>query len=207
MITRFPCVPEGTAELRGNPFRRKEYIMNTRPMTQRRRQSLILLIAALAGAVAAIWFYLPKTVCKTIPLCSKSGETAEIQLDVTWRRRLLRPNRLYGCVTFQGQTFYSRYGYELLNGNLLEIPVELSFANGLRQKFSGEPTEFCFLLLDADGAFQAQSAETSVWIESLSGESFRRIRVSAPGTDGREVQFFGPSESVEQASAIARAFR
>ena len=207
MITRFPCVPEGTAEHRGNPFRRKEYIMNTRPMTKRRRQSLILLIAALAGAVAAIWFYLPKTVCKTIPLCSESGETAEIQLDVTWRRRLLRPNRLYGCVTFQGQTFYSRYGYELLNGNILEIPVELSFANGLRQKFSGEPTEFCFLLLDADGAFQAQSAETSVWIESLSGESFRRIRVSAPGTDGREVQFFGPSESVEQASAIARAFR
>ena len=200
-------MPEGTAEHRGNPFRRKEYIMNTRPMTKRRRQSLILLIAALAGAVAAIWFYLPKTVCKTIPLCSESGETAEIQLSVTWRRRLLRPNRLYGCVTFQGQTFYSRYGYELLNGNLLEIPVELSFANGLRQKFSGEPTEFCFLLLDADGAFQAQSAETSVWIESLSGESFRRIRVSAPGADGREVQFFGPSESVEQASAIARAFR
>ena len=200
-------MPEGTAEHRGNPFRINEYNMNTRPMTKRRRQSLILLIAALAGAVAAIWFYLPKTVCKTIPLCSESGETAEIQLDVTWRRRLLRPNRLYGCVTFQGQTFYSRYGYELLNGNLLEIPVELSFANGLRQKFSGEPTEFCFLLLDADGAFQAQSAETSVWIESLSGESFRRIRVSAPGTDGREVQFFGPSESVEQASAIARAFR
>lgn len=181
--------------------------MSERPMTAHRKKSLILLIAAIAGAITAVWFYLPKTVCKTIPLCTESGETAEIQLDVTWRRRLLRPNRLYGCVTFQGQTYYSRYGYELLNGNLLEVPIELSFINGLRQKFSGELKEFCFLLLDEDGAFQAQSTETSVWIESLSGESFRRIRVSAPGSDGQEVHFFGPAESVEQASAIARAFQ
>lgn len=176
-------------------------------MTPHRRKSFFLLIAALAGAVTAVWFYLPKTVCKTIPLCSETGETAEIQLDVTWRRRLLRPNRLYGCVTFQGQTFYSRYGYELLNGNLLEIPVELSFVNGLRQKYSGGRAEFCFLLLEEDGTFQAPTAETSVWLESLSGDSFRRIRVSAPGANGLETHFFGPADSAGQASAVARAFR
>lgn len=72
-----------------------------------RHRALLVSVLLLLIAVLAFWFYTPKTVRKTIPLCSETGERAELTLDVSWHRRLLQPNRLYGRVTLNGQPFYS----------------------------------------------------------------------------------------------------
>lgn len=173
-----------------------------RTFCQRHKMLLVFLLILLTGCLA-IWFYTPKTICKTIPLCSESGESTEITLDVTWRRRLLRPNRLYGRVTLNGQAYYSQYGYEQLNGTWKEIPYELGFFEGLRQKFSGDVLSFEFLTLDETGAFCAPTSESSVWLESLTGESFRFLRVSAVDSTGEPVLFYGPATAAEEAARLA----
>lgn len=168
-----------------------------------RHRALLVGVLLLLIAVLAFWFYTPKTVRKTIPLCSETGERAELTLDVSWHRRLLQPNRLYGRVTLNGQPFYSRYGYELVNGTLKEIPYELGFFAGLRQKFAGASRSFEFSTLDESGAFSEQTAESSVWLEPLTGESFRFLRVSVQNADGSPVLFYGAATSPEEAAQIA----
>lgn len=168
-----------------------------------RHKALPVCLLILLITVLALWFYAPKTIRKTVPLCSESGECTEITLDVTWHRRLLRPNRLYGRVTLNGQPFYSRYGYELVDGTLKKIPYELGFFTGLRQKLSGASRSFEFSTLDESGAFSERTAESTVWLESLAGESFRFLRVCVRNADGAPILFYGAATTAEEAARIA----
>lgn len=168
-----------------------------------RHRALLVGLLLLLITVLALWFYAPKTIRKTVPLCSESGECTEITLDVTWHRRLLQPNRLYGRIVLNGQPFYSRYGYELVNGTLKKIPYELGFFAGLRQKLNGTSRSFEFSTLDESGAFSERTAESSVWLEPLTGESFRFLRVCIQNADGSPVLFYGAATSPEDAARIA----
>ena len=172
-----------------------------------------LLLAAAAAAALTVFFvcfYTPKEVCLTVPVCSLSGETAELSLDVVWRRRLFSPNRLTGRASLFGQTYYSRGGYERPDGTLKIYGSDTGFFEGLGQKFSGNRLYPFSLLSEPGGTFPFQ-IEHELILSEISGESFRRFQLACtdvPAADGSGMTvFFGPAETAAEAEAIWAAIQ
>ncbi len=175
----------------------------------RKRKLWIALAAALLLAGFLVWFYTPREIRRTVPVCSLSGETAELELDVVWRRRLLRPDRLHGRVSLLGQTYYSREGYKRPDGTWKVFNDGAGFFEGIRQKFSGSRLWVFSPLSETGGAFPFQEDRTLVF-SSISGESFRRFQLACSdirNAEGNLTVFFGPADSAGKASAVWEAIQ
>ncbi len=174
---------------------------------QKRKLWIVLAAAALLVGYLA-WFNTPREIRQTFSVCSLSGETAKLDLDVVWRRRLFRPDRLHGQASLLGKTYYSREGYQRPDGTWKIYDTGTGFFEGIRQKFSGNHRVFS-LLSEQGSTFPVQAEHTLIF-NSICGESFRRFQFTC--TDIRDavgnlIVFFGPADSVGQAGTVWEAIQ
>lgn len=170
---------------------------------QKRKLWIALAVAALLVGFL-VWFYTPREIRQTVPVCSLSGETAELELDVIWRRRLLRPDRLHGRASLLGKTYYSREGYERPDGTWKIFDADTGFFEGIKQKFSGSRL-WVFSPLSEPGDTSPFREEHALTFREISGDSFRRFQLACSdirSADGSPTVFFGSANTAAEAEAV-----
>lgn len=108
--------------------------------------AVAVLLLLFAGCVAYLW---PVGKQLRVTMCTAKGETAEVVIDVRFRRSLIYPTVMEGTITFDGRD-YREFGEE--RGSFLE---------GIREKaeYGGDPP--------VEYYGPAESAEEAERIKSL----------------------------------------
>lgn len=166
----------------------------------------IVLAVAVLVIGALVWYFVPRKVTQTVSVSSLSGETAELQLEVVWRRRLFSPDQLCGWVSLNGQTYYSHAGYQTPDGKWTRLASgnDTGFFEGIRQKFSGDRIYVFSPLSEPGDTFPYQNERTLIF-RFVSGETFRRFYFACsdiPDGNGGQMVFFGPASDAAAAEAI-----
>lgn len=171
----------------------------------KKTKSWIVLAIAVLVIGALVWYFVPRKITKTVPVSTLSGETAELQLEVIWRRRLFSPDLLCGCVRLNGQTYYSHEGYQTPDGTWkIFNGGDTGFFEGLRQKFSGDRIYVFSPLAEPGDTFPYQM-DRILFFRSISGETFRRFYFGCsdlPDGNGGQMVFFGPAPDAAAAEEI-----
>ena len=164
---------------------------------------IVLAIAVLIIG-ALVWYFVPRKIAKTVSVSTLSGETAELQLEVIWRRRLFSPDHLCGWVSLNGQTYYSHEGYQKPDGTWrIFNGGDTGFFEGLRQKFSGDLIYLFSPLAEPGDTFPFQTGH-DLTFSYVSGETFRSFMLGSdiPDENGGLKVFFGPAPDAAAAEAI-----
>ena len=95
------------------------------------------IIAVIAILIAAAIIYrIPQNISKEMTVCSLSGMTKTVKMELTVQKYLLRPTELKGNVYVDGKEFCSVYGYRNSDGKWKKIDNSgTDFFTGIYEKY------------------------------------------------------------------------
>lgn len=152
--------------------------------------AVAVLLLLVAGCVAYLW---PVEKQLRVTMCTAQGETAEVVIDVRFKKSLIYPTVMEGTITFDGRD-YQEFGAE-----------RGSFLKGIRDKveYGGNPPQPCaFVVQSNDFAERMSSMIFVVSPDKRIRNVFDAFSLVVSRNGEPSVEYYGPAESAEEAERI-----
>ena len=165
-------------------------------VTVRTIVSTFILCTLLIGLIV---YHLPQRRRVTMPVCSSAGDTAQLEIDVKYYRRLFSSPWIEGTVTFDGVVYYdskAAWGPRQKDGSYWEwdwwfnVPDDALPANSWFYKKDNDPIKMSQNMI-------------IIW---YSGKdcSFDKVWLGYCTEDtNSDVKYYGPASTVEEAKQLA----
>lgn len=163
----------------------------------------------------SVWYHLPIHRSTSMTVCTVEGETAEVEIDISFQRYFFKPDRVKGTVVFNGIKYVeinsSAFANYFPEGSDFILDEAAEFGDQIRAKIQGEDAGMIFL----KDSSSATSAYCNVIYILNTADKYDINKVDLMYLDEQladengmihGVQYFGPAATQEEAEALYQDF-
>lgn len=182
-------------------------------MGRRRKRGIFILIPAGCILLLAVWFYFPIHRSVEMTVCNLNGETAEMKIEVSFYRRLLKENAVRGTIVWNGVEYldeYSKWGKDPDSNDASFLDSVASAGSTLlHKKDEGLPR---MIFLNAELPLMQSMLDKIIVIGSSGGYDLETVDIlyhdGVPDEDGHVlgVEYVGPASNQDEAQKLYQAF-